>query len=135
ARFEQRDRGLVRNGLRLGGPCTRGGGLAVRARGTGCRPPPAPGYLCSVRHGLRRPPFGRSALTPAASGARPAAAPIVPHHAAMWPAMLSWAPSSAGESWTGDQEARSSNPVARGSARLAPNPSVTTRVTVPLGSA
>src|SRR5258708_17485485 len=32
----------------------------------------------------------------------------------------------------GDQEARSSNPVATGSACLAPKPSVTTRVTVPL---
>ncbi len=32
----------------------------------------------------------------------------------------------------GDHEARSSKPVATGSASLAPNPSVTTRVTVPL---
>jgi len=35
----------------------------------------------------------------------------------------------------GDQDARSSNPVSGSSSRLAPKPSVITRVTVPLGTA
>src|SRR5262249_9486820 len=100
------------------------------------------GALC---HGPRRRAGGRSAVTPATSGGSPAAAHIAPHQAARCPSGPACAgsaslarprrPSARSAPPTGDQEARSSKPVACGSSRLAPNPSVTTRVTVPLGAA
>src|SRR5262249_17875396 len=118
-----RHRDLCRRSV--GGLSTVGEVRSVRARGTACRPrPAAPACPRAFRHGLRRRLAGRSALTPAASGASPAAAHIVPHHAAMCPARPPSTPSSgtgpAASVPSGDHEARSSKPVARGSARLAP---------------
>src|ERR1019366_10123340 len=102
------------------------------------------------RHHRRRLLAGRSAVTPAAKGGNPDAAQSASHHAARCPARspLSARPASPavgsrsasgpdpgpGPAPAGDQDARISNPVAAGSSCFAPNPSVTTGVTVPLGS-